>query len=94
MERGEEMKLAYPAAIVLALSGCATVAPQASVARIPPSSLLEPCQSLPMAQSGKLKDLVQNHIEVVESATLCAEGKRALIEWEKQRLKDDGVDVK
>lgn len=87
------MKILAVAVSAAILSGCATTAPQERVARVPPSNLLERCPSLPKATSGRLPDLVRNHAQVVEAATLCAEGKNGLIEWEIERLKDEGVEV-
>lgn len=65
----------------LTLMGCASGAPPMQLKRRPPPNLIIPCPSLPQPDSGRLGDLLLNHVETAALYHTCRERQRALADW-------------
>lgn len=64
------------------LTACACGAPPTpAAARTLPADLALECPALPMPASGRLPDLLINHVESAELYTDCRERHRATVEW-------------
>lgn len=71
-------------AILLAASmlpACASGPQPTPPKRRPPPNLIIPCPALPQPESGRLPDLLLNHVETAALYHACRERQRALSEW-------------
>lgn len=76
----------------LTLMGCASGPKPMPVTltpppRLPPASLLVPCEVPPPPTSGALSYLLSNHVEAMEIMHRCARRLNALIEYERNAIR-------
>ena len=64
------------------MTGCGFGSQPIKVAKpILPASMAQGCETLPLPISGKLKDLLQNHVETMEVYHECAARHDSTVEW-------------
>lgn len=74
---------------VLMMTACASgVPPTQAPTLTPPEEELAMCPALPQPASGKLTDLLANHIATAEAYHQCRDRHRGLIEWLQATGKD------
>ncbi len=76
------VSMSMPLIATCMMTGCASGTPPTPTPLPPmyPASLLVKCPTLPMATSGKLVDLINNHIDVAERYHDCASTHNNLVD--------------
>jgi uncharacterized lipoprotein YmbA len=71
-----------PLIAALMLTACASgTQPTQMPSLLPPGSEMQQCEALPLLQSGRMQDLLANHIAVAQAYHQCRDRHQGLVQW-------------